>query len=97
MEKHSMNEKIRVQLTSTGKQIYKHYLYKLRKYLDKHISDNAIGKEKTLQSCDEDIAKIDQNTWFTFILYDFMRIFGHECVMGMPNIVIDCNIYFGQD
>jgi len=81
MKKLNWNSKIKVKLTDYGKDVYYHRYGKDIK--------NGVKLERWYPS-------VDEHGYSTFLLWDFMRIYGPHIKLGMKNVVEDISFYIAE-
>ena len=70
----NLNERIKVKLTDYGKEIYRHRF------------DDMFARTK-LKIFKPENPEIDDEGYTSFVLWDFISIFGNYIGMGLPNVI----------
>lgn len=83
MKKLNLNSFIKVKLNDRGKDIYYHRYDELNEWIS---NNNATPIAPQFPEVDED-------GYSTFLLWDFMNLYGKYMAMGAPNVIEPLNIY----
>ena len=77
----NLNERVRVKLTDYGKEIYYH-----------RVDD--VNRRYGREVCKPSFPKVDKDGYSSFVLWDFMNLYGEHMTMGSQNVIKPLEIVY---